>query len=38
MGGSPFYFADADIDGAWRLQQGIFENNSVLVQKKLEDI
>ena len=29
MGGSPFYFSDSDIDGAWRLQQGIFENTTV---------
>ena len=34
MGGRPFYFSDSDIDGSWRLQQGVFENNSVLLVQK----
>jgi len=36
MNGEPFYFANPLTDGNWRLQQGTFEGNSVLlVQKKI---
>ena len=39
MGGKPFYFGESDTDGSWRLQQGIFENQSVLlIQKRINGI
>lgn len=39
MGGKPFYFGESNIDGSWRLQQGIFENQSVLlIQKRINGI
>ena len=39
MGGKPFYFGESGTDGSWRLQQGIFENQSVLlIQKRINGI